>query len=165
MIVANGMLNGARALLVLGLILAGTVMARAQAPIEGTWRTLLKSEVTIVACPDGFCGSLSKIVVPTQGLSPEEIAAASSMPVESFTDARNKDPKLRNRPMLGLQILTLRASNKPNVYNGEIYNPQDGNTYSGYVEMLGPNLARLNGCVLYNIICQGENWVRVYPRP
>lgn len=134
-------------------------------PIEGTWQTLLLSEVTIVACPEGFCGSLSKIVVPTEGLTPEEIAAANAMPVESFTDQRNKDPDLRSRPMRGLQILTLHHGDKPGIYDGEIYNPQDGNTYSGYVEMLGPDQIRLNGCVLYNIVCQGEDWVRVIPEP
>lgn len=134
-------------------------------PVEGVWQTQLLSEITIVACEAGFCGSLSKIIVPTQGLTAEEIAAAQAMPVESFTDQRNKDPALRDRPMQGLQILTLRYGSKPNIYDGEIYNPQDGETYAGYVEMLSPDQLRLNGCVLYNIICRGEDWVRVIPEP
>ena len=134
-------------------------------PIEGTWRTVLNSEITIAPCPEGFCGALSKIVVPTEGLSAEEIAAAQTMPVETFTDQRNKDPELRNRPMLGLQILTLKPSDQPHVLNGDIYNPQDGNTYSGYVEILGPDMVRLNGCVMFNVICRGEDWVRVIPEP
>lgn len=134
-------------------------------PIEGTWRTVLNSEVTIAACPEGFCGTLSNIVVPTEGLSAEELAAAQTMPPESFTDQRNKDPELRNRPMLGLQILTLRPSDQAHVLDGDIYNPQDGNTYSGYIEMLGPDMVRLNGCVLFNVVCRGEDWVRVIPEP
>lgn len=134
-------------------------------PIEGIWRTLELSEVTIMLCEQGFCGLLSKIVVPSEGLTPDEYAAAMAMPVESFTDVRNPDPTLRTRPMLGLQILTLLPSSKPNIYDGEIYNPQDGNVYSGYVEMLGPDAIKLNGCVLYNIICQGQDWVRVIPEP
>ena len=81
----------------------------------------------------------------------------------TFTDIRNKDPELRNRPMLGLQILTLLPSTKPNIYDGEIYNPEDGNTYSGYVEMTGADVARLNGCVLFNVICRGEDWYRAAP--
>lgn len=134
-------------------------------PIEGTWQTLELSEVTITLCEQGFCGLLSKIVVPSEGLTPEEYKAAMAMPVESFTDMRNPDPTLRDRPMMGLQILTLLPSAKPNVYDGEIYNPRDGNVYSGYVEMLGPDNMRLNGCVLYNIVCQGQDWVRVIPEP
>ncbi|MDB5473377.1 MAG: hypothetical protein JWP99_680 [Devosia sp.] len=134
-------------------------------PIEGIWQTVLQSEVTIAACPEGFCGILSKIVVPGEGLTSAELAAAQAMPVESLTDQRNKDPALRQRPMLGLQILSMRPSDKPYVYDGDIYNPEDGNTYSGYIEMLGPDLVRLNGCVLFNVICRGEDWVRVMPEP
>lgn len=164
-----GLLTGA------GLMLVGLVSAAAQEPavdpnrildpIEGIWQTQELSEVTIALCPAGFCGTLSKIVVPREGLTDEEYAAAQAMAVESFTDVRNPDPALRSRPMLGLQILTLLPSSKPNVYDGEIYNPQDGNIYSGYVEMLAPDQMRLNGCVLYNLICQGQDWVRVIPEP
>lgn len=166
--------NTMRTWIALATVLGGIAVASAQEtaipiapadPIEGIWQTVLLSEVTIVPCEAGFCGSLSKIIVPTEGLTDEEIAAANAMPVESFTDMRNPDESLRSRPMMGLQILTLRYSDKPNIYDGEIYNPQDGNTYSGYVEMLGPDLVKLNGCVLYNIICQGEDWVRVIPEP
>jgi uncharacterized protein (DUF2147 family) len=150
-------------------LLGGMTLATGQEaaphPIEGVWRTKLLSEVTIAPCPQGFCGTLSTIVVPSEGLTPEELAAAQAMPVESFTDMRNPDPTLRGRPMLGLQILTLAPGRKAGVYDGQIYNPQDGNSYSGYVEMLGPDAMRLNGCVLYNITCRGEDWVRVYPEP
>lgn len=168
------MAKGGLRLAVLAVALLGRMLAaeaqdpdpnRIPDPIEGVWQTLLLSEVTIVLCAEGFCGMLSKIVVPSEGLTPEELAAAQAMAVESFTDLRNPDPALRSRPMLGLQILRLLPSAKPGIYDGEIYNPEDGNTYSGYVEMLGPDFIRLNGCVLYNIICQGQDWVRVIPEP
>ncbi|WP_157959804.1 DUF2147 domain-containing protein [Devosia submarina] len=168
-IVAQARLRGGLAigLCALGLqgIAAQDVLLPPPHPIEGTWRTVLNSEVTIAACPEGFCGTLSNIVVPSEGLTAEELAAAQAMPPESFTDQRNKDPNLRSRPMLGLQILTLRPSDEPHVLDGDIYNPQDGNTYSGYVEMLGPDQVRLNGCVLFNVLCRGEDWVRVIPEP
>mgnify|MGYP002403652921 CR=1 FL=1 len=150
--------------------LAGVTAAMAQAetipsapasPVEGVWRTLLQSEVTITACPEGFCGTLSRIVVPEGLLSGAEAEAAATMAPEDFFDHRNKDPALRNRPMLGLQILTLRQGNQPFLFDGEIYNPEDGNTYSGYVEMTGPDTLRLNGCVLFNVVCRGEDWTRV----
>lgn len=130
-------------------------------PIEGIWRTALASEVTISPCPDGYCGHISKIVIPEGMLTGAEAEAASAMRPEDFYDDRNKDPALRSRPMLGLQILTLRPGKQPHIFDGEIYNPEDGNTYSGYLEMLGPDLVRLNGCVLFNVICRGEDWARV----
>lgn len=168
---ANG---GLRLWIGAGVMLAGMAGVGAQEPfvpdpdrvldpIEGNWQTLELSQITITLCPDGFCGTLSKIVVPREGLTEAEYAAALAMPPESYTDMRNPDPTLRSRPMLGLQLLTLLPGTKPAIYDGEIYNPEDGNTYSGYVEMLGPDLIRLNGCVLYNIICQGQEWVRVVP--
>jgi uncharacterized protein (DUF2147 family) len=130
-------------------------------PIEGVWRVALASEVTIQVCEIGYCGFLTRIVVPSEGLTPEEAAAAAAMSPEQFFDFRNEDPALRNRPMQGLHMLTLRPGDRPTIFDGEIYNPQDGKTYSGYVELTGPDTMRLNGCVLYNVICRGEDWVRV----
>jgi uncharacterized protein (DUF2147 family) len=145
--------------------LAGAApVAAAQTPtIEGVWLTAAKSEMTVVPCPEGYCGSITKIVVPPD-LYKQNKAAIDAMGATSFNDEMNKDPNLRSRPILGLQILTLHAGDKPKIYDGQIYNPQDGNTYSGYVEVLGPNKIRLNGCILYNIICKVEDWTRV-PQP
>lgn len=131
------------------------------APIEGTWRTLLQSEVTIGPCELGFCGHLSTIVVPEGMLSGAEAEAAAAMAPEDYFDERNENPALRNRPMLGLQILTLWHGKEAHIYDGEIYNPEDGRTYSGFIEMVGPDTLRLNGCVLFNVVCRGEDWTRV----
>lgn len=151
------------------LLLGGTFGSLAQSdltpisPIEGTWRTQLLSEITISTCPEGFCGNLSYIVVPEGILSDAEAEAAAAMSPEQFFDYRNEDPALRDRPMLGLQILTLWQGKEPHIFDGEIYNPEDGKTYSGYIEMVGPDTLRLNGCVLFNVVCRGEEWTRVSP--
>ena len=155
------------ALLGLGLVLSGasiSLVAAQEVPtaiIEGVWRAQLQSEITIEPCAFGYCGYLTRIVVPEDILSDEEAAAAATMRPEQFFDDRNEDPALRNRPMLGLHMLTLRPGERAAIFDGEVYNPQDGKTYSGYVEVLGPDALRLNGCVLYNVICRGEDWVRV----
>jgi uncharacterized protein (DUF2147 family) len=135
-----------------------------QTGLEGTWLTDAKSEITISACPDEYCGNISKIVVP-EDIYKQNKKAIDAIGATNFTDLMNKDATLRNRPILGLQILKLHAGNKPRIFDGEIYNPQDGNTYSGYVEVLGANKIRLNGCILYNIICKGEEWTRVIAPP
>lgn len=167
--------SGLKSIITGSLMLAGLLPALAQVEvldpnrvpdlIEGIWQTQELSEVTIGACPEGFCGTLSKIVVPRDGLTEEEYLAALAMAPETFTDVRNPDPALRDRPMQGLQILTLLPSVKQNIYDGEIYNPQDGKVYSGYVELTGQDSIKLNGCVLYNLVCQGQDWVRVVPEP
>lgn len=146
---------------------SGMALAQTEAPlvpaspIEGVWRAALLSEVTIAVCDVGFCGYLTKIVVPTEGLTAEEAEAALAMSPDQYFDQRNEDPALRNRPMQDLHMLTLRPGAEAHIFDGEIYNPQDGKTYSGYIEMTGPDSMRLNGCVLYNVICKGEDWVRV----
>ncbi|HVW94087.1 MAG TPA: DUF2147 domain-containing protein [Devosia sp.] len=143
---------------------AAVASAPPASPIEGVWLTAAKSELTVAPCPDGFCGSITKIVVPDDIYKQNKAAIESMGGADHATDVMNKDPALRSRPILGLQILTLHAGNKPQIYDGTIYNPQDGNTYSGYVEVLGPDKIRLNGCILYNTICKGEDWTRV-PQP
>lgn len=136
----------------------GTAIAQSGALIEGVWLTDAQSEMTIAACAEGYCGYISKIVVP------DEIAAKYGEELDAigdnFTDLNNKDPQLRDRPIQGLQILTLRGGNNPWYFDGEIYNPQDGNVYSGSVEVLGPDSLRLKGCVVY-VLCQEQMWTRV----
>lgn len=137
--------------------------AQAGAIIEGTWLTVSKSEITIESCELGFCGRISKIEVPPEVLSQyaDEISAMQG----NFKDEMNKEAALRERPILDLPILTLRAGANPWIYDGEIYNPRDGNIYSGYVEVIGADTLKLNGCVLYNLVCSGEEWIRVIVPP
>lgn len=156
--------------LMAGLALAGGTAAQQPDPlaappsaIEGTWRTQSQTEITIAPCELGFCGTISRIVVP-EDIAEANKEALATMSPEDFLDANNKDPALRSRPIQGLQILTLQPGKDATIFDGEIYNPQDGNTYSGYIQVLAVDMLRLNGCVLYNIICRGEDWMRV-PEP
>jgi uncharacterized protein (DUF2147 family) len=128
--------------------------------IEGVWLTDSKSEMTIARCVEGFCGYISKIVVPDEIVAQygDQLAA-----IDTFTDYNNKDPALRDRPIQGLQILTLRGGGNPWYFEGEIYNPEDGNVYSGSVEVTGADSLKLKGCVLY-VLCQEQVWTRV-PAP
>ena len=129
-------------------------------PIEGTWRTVSLSEVTITVCPDGFCGVLSNIVVPEGLLSGAEAEAAAALGPENFFDERNQDPALRSRPMLGLQILTLVPSDKPDIYDGTIYNPEDGGTYKATITPVDADTLRLKGCIVWPL-CKTQTWTRI----
>jgi uncharacterized protein (DUF2147 family) len=128
--------------------------------IEGVWLTTEKSEMTIARCVEGYCGYISKIVVPDDIIAKygDDLKAIGT----NFTDYNNKNPALRDRPIQGLQILTLRPGNNPWLFEGEIYNPQDGNVYAGSVEVMGADNIRLKGCVLY-VLCQEQEWTRVVP--
>lgn len=155
-------LRGLTSLIAISVALgAGPVVAQQALPalIEGVWLTTAQTELTIVACPIGYCGSISKIVIP-EAIKQQYGDQLESIDPAAFTDANNKDPALQGRPIQGLQILALRQTGNPMFYEGEIYNPEDGNIYSGSVEMLSADLIRLKGCVLY-VLCQEQDWSRI----
>lgn len=129
-------------------------------PVVGTWVTQQLTEVTIEPCEAGFCGYITKIVVPQVVLDQYGAEQIEALGEENFFDYNNKDPELRARPILGLELLTLTHQTGPVRYEGTVYNPQDGETYEGYIELTGPDSVILNGCVFFNRICQGEEWTR-----
>ena len=113
--------------------------------------------MTIAPCVEGFCGYITKIVVPQRLIDQygAEIAARDA----NYTDEMNPDPNLRGRPIQDLQILTLRQTGERN-YEGEVYNPEDGQTYAGYIEVLGPDEIKMKGCTMM-VLCAEQIWVRV----
>lgn len=83
---------------------------------------------------------------------------------EAGRDTENPDPSKRDRPTLGLPILlNMQASTKkPGWWDGEVYNAQNGKTYTSHITLEGPDSLRIEGCVL-QILCGGQTWTRVKP--
>jgi len=79
-------------------------------------------------------------------------------------DKNNPDPRLRTRPTLGMPVLMGMKPSNQNEWSGEIYNSQDGRTYSASISLLGQDKLKVQGCVL-GFLCGGENWTRVGPPP
>jgi len=77
-------------------------------------------------------------------------------------DSKNPDPKLRSRPTLGMPILLSMARTKRNRWDGQIYNSQDGHTYSANISLVNPNTLKVEGCFL-GFLCGGEDWTRTEP--
>lgn len=77
-------------------------------------------------------------------------------------DKNNPDPRLRSRPTLGMPVLMGMKPSKPNEWSGEIYNSQDGRTYSANISLISPDMLKVQGCVM-GFLCGGENWTRVVP--
>jgi uncharacterized protein (DUF2147 family) len=74
-------------------------------------------------------------------------------------DDKNPDPSKRNRPTLGMPILLAMTPSEPNLWTGEIYNSEDGHTYSAKIKLARPDVLRVEGCVL-GFLCGGQNWTR-----
>lgn len=92
----------------------------------------------------------------------EHLWGVVSWETRAGTDHNNPDVRLRERPTLGMPILLGMARTKPNQWDGQIYNSEDGRTYSANISLSDPNTLKVQGCVL-GILCGGENWTRVAP--
>jgi uncharacterized protein (DUF2147 family) len=75
-------------------------------------------------------------------------------------DSYNPDPSERNRPTLGLHILLAMKPTKPGLWQGEVYNPENGKTYDSRISLTSPEVLKIEGCVL-GFLCGGENWTRI----
>jgi uncharacterized protein (DUF2147 family) len=75
-------------------------------------------------------------------------------------DSYNPDPTGRNHPTLGLHILRAMKPTRPGLWQGEVYNPENGKTYDSRMSLASPDVLRIEGCVL-GFLCGGENWTRI----
>jgi uncharacterized protein (DUF2147 family) len=80
--------------------------------------------------------------------------------VPGGTDSHNPSPAERNHPTLGLHILKAMKPTKPGLWEGEVYNAENGKTYTSKMSLPSPDVLRIEGCVL-GFLCGGENWTRV----
>jgi uncharacterized protein (DUF2147 family) len=76
-------------------------------------------------------------------------------------DANNPNPALRNRPTLGIPVLINMRPTSDGRWAGQVYNGENGQTYSANIRMLGDNALRIEGCVLGGLFCGGQQWTRV----
>jgi uncharacterized protein (DUF2147 family) len=75
-------------------------------------------------------------------------------------DDKNPDPNKRSRPTLGMPVLLDMKPVEQNKWSGQIYNSEDGQTYSSNISLASPDVLQVQGCVL-GFLCGGEDWTRV----
>jgi hypothetical protein len=80
------------------------------------------------------------------------------------TDTENPDPAKKSRPTLGMPILMGLAPTKPNRWEGDIYNSQNGKMYGASISMVDDNTMDLEGCLVWPL-CQTQKWTRVTTPP
>lgn len=75
------------------------------------------------------------------------------------TDRHNPNSELRNRSLVGIDIVRGLRETAPGTWSGgELYNPDDGRTYAGEIRVKRGTL-ELQGCALL-IFCQTQTWRR-----
>jgi len=75
-------------------------------------------------------------------------------------DENNPDPAKRDRSVMGMPIL-INMQPGEQQWEGEVYNAQNGETYTSHIALESPNVLRIEGCVFGGLICGGEEWKRV----
>ncbi|WP_066650005.1 MULTISPECIES: DUF2147 domain-containing protein [Sphingomonas] len=116
--------------------------AHAAEPITGQWLTKEgKAIVAIAPCGKGVCGHIAKVLKPNPG--------------GRGVDERNPNPALRNRPIVGLPILT-NFTDAGRDWRGRIYDPEGGKEYRSILKRLPDGSLQVQGCIAF--FCQTQTW-------
>lgn len=144
--------NGRLLLLGVTLLLgmAAATQANERKSIFGTWLTKEgKSKVVIEPCEDKICGRIIWLKEPLNDAGQPKL------------DKNNKREALRQRPLIGLPLLTgfVPGDKAGEFEDGDIYNPEDGKTYSSEMALREDGNLMVEGCVLF--FCKEQVWTAV----
>jgi uncharacterized protein (DUF2147 family) len=132
------------------LMLTGTGTAMAADPI-GTWLTQGgNSRIRIADCGGALCGTIVWLKEPND---PDT--------KKPKTDKNNSDAAKRSRPLIGVQIVLGMKPAGADKWTGQVYNAEDGKTYSGNLTYSGGNSLQLQGCALGGLVCKSQTWTKV----
>ncbi len=116
----------------------------------GSWLTRNgESKVAMSKCGTALCGTITALKAPngTDG--------------KPKVDSNNPDTSKRSRPIIGTMIvLNMTPSGTADKWNGQVYNPEDGKTYSGSITLKNANELDLQGCVGGGLFCKTQTWTR-----
>ncbi|MCS7182439.1 MAG: DUF2147 domain-containing protein [Thermoanaerobaculum sp.] len=91
--------------------------------------------------------------------------AGSAQAGEAKVDRQNPDPRLRQRPILGLPILWGFRWEGGRWVDGSVYDPVSGKTYRATLSLEGAHRLRLRGFVGVPLLGRTEVWTRVEKIP
>ena len=140
--------------------LASTASAQ-QGSVMGTWLTVSKvAQVRIGPCPDAangpICGFVVGLINPK---GPDGVVVAP----EVANDFRNENPALRSRKVIGMPLIWgFKKTADPNTFEGgQIYNGENGKTYSANINLQPDGTLRLRGYVGSPMFGETQVWTRV----
>ena len=117
----------------------------------GTWLTEAgTSRIKIADCGGALCGN---IVWMKEPIDPET--------QKPRLDKMNPDAGRRARPLMGVSIVIGMKPSGADKWSGQVYNAEDGKTYSGSITMVSAGALKLEGCALGGLICKAQTWTKV----
>lgn len=130
------------------LLLADPALA---ADPAGNWQTENgRSRVRITACGAAVCGTVSWLQEPNDPKTGKP-----------KTDQNNADAGKRNRPIIGVPIILNMKPSGADKWAGQIYNAEDGKTYSATLTYAGGSTLKVEGCAMGGMFCRAQTWTKV----
>jgi len=128
----------------------GILPASSESDPSGIWLTQAgDARIQVSRCGAGICGRIVWLRDP--------IDSRTGQP---HVDDKNPNPALKQRPIVGLSILIGMRPSGPAKWSGQIYNSDDGETYTAHVTVQNDATLDVQGCVGGGMICGGETWTR-----
>jgi uncharacterized protein (DUF2147 family) len=134
------------------LLLSLAAAARAATPLGLWYAEGGAAQVEISSCGTQLCGRVVWLRSPLDENGCE------------LRDRYNPNPGLRNRPVVGLEVLRgLQGSGEDDITwsGGTIYDPASGNTYRCSLRLETEDRLRLRGYLGIPIIGRTTTWIRV----
>lgn len=118
--------------------------------IIGDWLTTNgRSKVHIYKSNNKYFGKISWLKEPEENGKPK-------------VDKNNTDPKKRNNPLIGLNLLRNFVYYKNNVWeDGNIYDPENGKDYSCKMTLTDKNTLEVRGYIGFSLIGRTVIWKRI----
>jgi uncharacterized protein (DUF2147 family) len=139
-----------------GMLAIGSAVAMTHAVLaadpRGNWLTEdREARIRIARCGGGaLCGTITALR--------ETRDPVTGLPK---TDERNRDPRLRQRSLIGVRIIIgMRPNERSGEWAGTVYNPEDGGFYPAKITVRDQTL-RLEGCMIPEALCGGQTWRRI----
>jgi len=134
------------------LLTAATAFGAGPGDVLGLWKTDGgDSQLELFTCGEKICGKIVWLKVP-------KYIDSNDGPVgRTKVDRKNPKPALRNRPILGLQVvngLTARGSSRWD--KGICYDPETGKSYKCKMQLKSPKRLEMRGYIGISLI--GRNF-------
>lgn len=124
--------------------LANSASAAASRSVFGRWLTDDGAGIVEVKrCGQTLCGTLERVLDPK---APPR-------------DINNPNTALRNRPLVGVKILSGMHPDGDRWKGGQAYDPKAGRSYRASVALGERGRLDVTGCILF--LCQTKHWTRV----
>jgi uncharacterized protein (DUF2147 family) len=121
----------------------------AHADPRGLWLAQDGAKVRVSSCGKALCGKIAVAKSPT---NPD-----TGRP---WTDKDNPDPRLRKRPLVGVEVFISMMPDGPGKWTGRLYNTNGGQSVPGHIIELGPKTIKVEGCAAPSL-CGSQNLSRI----